>query len=94
MDAVGPDNLARVGCPPKNLIVPVKPREDALSVRTDQRSGRQIATDRQETIGLSQCPRRGWKGLVQSQAGLSPSRNFSASSAAMQPNPAEVIACR
>ena len=56
MDAVSPDNLARVGCPPKNLVVPIEPGEDALSVGTNQRSGLQISTDRQEAIGLSQCP--------------------------------------
>ena len=94
MGAIGPDNLTRVGCPPQDLLVPLKPREDALSVGTDQRSGLQISADRQQAIGLSQRLRRGWEGIVQSQAVPSPSRNFSASSAAMQPNPAEVIACR
>ena len=56
MDTVSPDNLARIGRPPKNLIVPIEPREDALSVGTNQRSGLKISTNRQQAIGLSQCP--------------------------------------
>ena len=70
---------ARIRRPPQDRFrVAVEPGKDALRIGVDQALGRQVAAD-------SHQPR---------SRRHDSERNFSASRAAMQPNPAEVMACR
>ena len=80
--------------PPQNLLVGLEPGKDALGIRAEKGAGFEVSADSQQTVWFIQCPRGRRKGVMQCQPDSSPSRCFSASSAAMQPNPAEVIACR
>ena len=99
LHAVGCEHGARVGRPPQHgAAVVVEPGKDAVSVCAEKTLRGQIAANRNQTLA-ARMPGIGKRRLDVSDAGVggeahSVSMYFSASRAAMHPNPADVMAWR
>ena len=91
---VGSERQPGIRGPPQDLLIGFEPGKDALRISAKKRVGFEVSAHCQQAVWFIQRLRGRRKGVKQSQPDSSPSRYFSASSAAIQPKPAEVIACR